>query len=98
VYDSGRNGYGVTCRARGYLASGQHSHSYHSSPAPPAPDTALLTCEASRTSTTTMASQGYFFNQKTPMGLVVAQAVGITASTYLLGAALRQAPAHTHHN
>jgi hypothetical protein len=43
-----------------------------------------------------MASQGYFFNQKTPVGLVVAQAVGITASTYLLGTALRQAPStHT---
>jgi hypothetical protein len=48
--------------------------------------------------TTTMASQGYFFNQKTPVGLVVAQAVGITASTYLLGAALRQAPAQAQHN
>ena len=45
-----------------------------------------------------MASQGYFFNQKTPMGLVVAQAVGITASTFLLGAPLRQAPAQTPHN
>jgi hypothetical protein len=43
-----------------------------------------------------MASQGYFFNQKTPVGLVVAQAVGITASTYLLGTELRQAPStHT---
>jgi hypothetical protein len=36
-----------------------------------------------------MASQGYFFNQKTPAGLVIAQVVGITASTYLLGEALR---------
>ncbi|KAF2032419.1 hypothetical protein EK21DRAFT_110091 [Setomelanomma holmii] len=32
-----------------------------------------------------MASQGYFFNQRTPTGLLIAQTIGITASAYLLG-------------
>ncbi|KAH7070710.1 hypothetical protein BKA63DRAFT_83320 [Paraphoma chrysanthemicola] len=32
-----------------------------------------------------MATQGYFFNQRTPTGLLIAQTVGITASAYLLG-------------
>ncbi|KAF1971305.1 hypothetical protein BU23DRAFT_471402 [Bimuria novae-zelandiae CBS 107.79] len=33
-----------------------------------------------------MATAGYHFNEPTPAGLLIAQAVGITASTYLLGA------------
>lgn len=32
-----------------------------------------------------MATAGYLFNERPPAGLLVAQAVGITASTYLFG-------------
>ena len=32
-----------------------------------------------------MATAGYLFNEKPPAGLLIAQAIGITASTYLLG-------------
>ncbi|KAK7181250.1 hypothetical protein DPSP01_003337 [Paraphaeosphaeria sporulosa] len=32
-----------------------------------------------------MATAGYLFNERPPAGLLIAQAVGITASTYLLG-------------
>lgn len=32
-----------------------------------------------------MATAGYFFIERPPAGLLVAQALGITASTYLFG-------------
>jgi hypothetical protein len=32
-----------------------------------------------------MATAGYLFNERPPAGMLIAQAIGITASTYLLG-------------
>lgn len=32
-----------------------------------------------------MATAGYLFNERPPAGFLIAQAVGITAGTYLLG-------------